>query len=239
MPPSSFRRRAFSLIEVVIALGVVAVAVLALIGLMGSTFGTAREVALQHKAINAFSALDGALQNPRSIAGLSPDITKPAFDQVFRALQPLDDRTPTDFLVFLKTKVGTVGKGALGTAAVPAVVKLTGPTPTLDTINADGADTTGKATYSGAETDSFFRLRVRVSPLMKGKLYQLDPATYEPRQTTWNGGSVGTDPDQYALAYLPLIVDIYPVDLSNPDGTDPDKNTQLTPVFSQTLVINR
>lgn len=237
MPLASPTRRGFSLIEVVLALGVVAVAVLALIGLMSSTFGTAREVAMQHKAINAINALDGALQNPRSIANIAPDLTKPAFDQIFRSLnQPLDERTPTDFLVFLKTKPGTPGKGGLNTAAVPAVVKLTGAAPTMDTVLADIA-AGGTATYAGAETDSFLRLRVKLSPLMKGKLYQLDPATFEPKPTTWNSETIGANPDEFALAYLPLLIEVYSTDLS--DNTDPDKHPELKPILTQTLVINR
>lgn len=240
MRPPLPRRRGFSLIEVVLALGVVSVAVLALIGLMGSTFGSAREVAMQHKAINAFTALDGAFQNPRSIAEIGNiDTTKTPFEQVFRALkQPIDENTATDFLVFLKSKPGQTGKGAINTAAVHAIVKLNGNTPTIDAINADIA-AGGNATYAGAETDSFLRMRVKLSPLMKGKLYQVDPATYEPRPTTWTSGTIGATPDEFALGHLPLLVEVYPVNLQDPDTTDPDKNTEFKPIFSQTLVINR
>lgn len=234
------RRPGFSLIEVVLALGVVAAAVLSLIGLMGSTFTSARQVALQHGAINAVTVLDGALRNPKSITDIT--ITDPdanAFDQLFETLRQIDLTKTKSFLVFNKNPNNrTAGKGAIA-LAIPTVVALTGDTlPTIAEVQGkSGQADTNASAYAGADLASMFLMRVKISPLLKGKIYQLDPATYEPKSTTYATGSIGAKPEDYALAYVPLAVDIYPVDLT--EATDPVKNTEIKPLFTQTIVVNR
>lgn len=243
MRPVSFRHRrpGFSLIEVVLALGVVAVAVLALIGLMGTTFTSARQVALQHKAINAITVLDGALQNPKSIDGLSLDAAATnAFDQLFTStLKDLDLSKAKNFLIFNKSPKGVAGKGGVSAIYTPAVVALSGDSlPPLSQVQSEAfqADT-NKTSFAGADTSAMFLMRVKLSPLLVGKIYKLNSATFEPTSDTYQTGSIGSKPDDYALAYVPLVVEVYPVDLT--DSTDPFKNTDIKPVLTQTVVVNR
>lgn len=233
------RRTGFSLIEVVLALGVVAVAVLALIGLLGSTFSSAREVALQHKAIDAITVLDGAMQTPRSIPNLTGASQNDSdFDRLYKSLR-LNGRQYVDFIVMQKSQPGTVGSGAVATPAIPAVVCINQSNPALDTVLAGSGD------YANSNPNTMMRLRVRLSSLLQGKLFKLNPATFEPLSTPWNMGTdLPATPDEYALAYLPLTVEVFPCDFT--DATKPEvmENGTVTqpgikPTLTQTVVINR
>lgn len=230
--PDSLRQRrtGFSLVEVVLALGVVAAAVLVLVGILGSTFTSAREVALQHRAINAVSLLSGALQNAAGVKGasLAADGT-PAFDRIYRLLQPKSDgKQFVDFFVYQKTQEKT--------PAVPVVFYSSSGTFTMtESMTAE---------HDGIDRSTVFRLRVRISPLLKDKLYELDPSTYEAKPAVkWSVGTKLPDSaDKYALAYLPLSVEIYPHDFT--DGTDPGTDTdttspKVTPVLTAPVVLNR
>lgn len=232
LPTSRKTRRGFSLIEVILALGVVSASVLALIGILGSTFTSAREIALQHRAINAVTQLDGAFQSASGIVGLTAGTpADPAFDRIYKTLaaqgalngskfvdifvyQKMDDRSPAVPVVFMPSTAGRF------------------------TI-----EETKTAQHEGIDTSSVFRMRVRLSLLMKGKLYQLNQSSFEPVQTAWSvGTSLPGTPDEYALAYLPLSVEIFPHDFSGSTdpGNDPDVTKELVrPILTQTVVINR
>ena len=231
------KRAGFSLIEVVLALGVVAAAVLALIGILGSTFASAREIALQHRAVNAVTQLDGAFQ---TAGGITPPLpgsaTDPAFDTIYKALAQrgaLDGKNFVDVFVYQKTQDKS--------PAVPVVFM-----PASGKFKLEEAKTPG-GIHDGIDTSTVFRMRVRLSQLMKGKLYQLDKQTYEATPgETWDTGknmaAKAPTPDDYALAYLPLSIEIYPHNFSDEtdpgDDTDPNK-ALVKPILTQTVVINR
>ena len=63
--PSS--RPGFSLIEVTLAIGIVGVAILSLVGILGSTFQQVDDIMQTNRALAGVSRLVGALDNPRSI----------------------------------------------------------------------------------------------------------------------------------------------------------------------------
>lgn len=230
------RRAGFSLVEVVLALGVVAAAVLALIGILGATFSSAREIAMQHKAINAVTQLDGALQSAGGIVNLPKgDAADSPFNRVYKALASkgaLDGNNFVDFFVYQKTKEGSDNKP---TPAVPVIFL---PANGQFTISDSKAPL-----HEGIDTASVFRLRVRLSQLLKGKLYKLNQTTYEPDNAVWTvGQSLGANPDEYALAYLPLSVEIYPhdfTDATNPGTAAEAATTKVTPVLTAPVVINR
>lgn len=226
-------RRGFSLIEVVLALGVVSASVLALIGILGSTFSSAREIALQHRAINAVTQLDGAFQSASGILDLPlGNPGDPAFDRIYKALSDkgaLDGNKFVDIFVYQRNDDRS--------PAVPVVYM-----PASGQFKIEEAKSDSK--HAGIDTSTVFRMRVRLSLLMTGKLYKLDTSTYEASPSiTWNPGTpLPKTSDEYALAYLPLSIEIFPHDFS--EGTDPGPNTDVTkelvkPILTQTVVINR
>lgn len=236
-------RRAFSLIEVVLALGVVAGSVLTLIGLMSGSIGSAREIALQQRAINATGALDGALQNPTAIAGAPIDASLPStFDRLYKLVAAgKSDNDYVDFLYTQKAREGIKGTGATSTPAIPALIHLGQSTPKLDEVQSGIQNGTG--VYANAEFKSFMRLRVRVSKQLDGKGYKLDKTTYElaPSPVWSSGTALPPSPDDYGLAYLPLTVEVFPCDFTeatDPASADP-RNYKVQPLITLPLVINR
>ena len=64
-------RSGFSLVEVTLALGIVGMAILSLVGILGATFQQADEIMQTNRALSAATRLIGAFDNPRSIVSLS------------------------------------------------------------------------------------------------------------------------------------------------------------------------
>lgn len=231
-------RRGFTLVEVCLALGVVAAAVLALIGILGGTFTSAREIALQHRAINAISQLDGAMQSGSGILGLTGNTNQSPFDRMYaKFLATSNGQSFVDFYVYEKNQ----DVNGVRTPSVPVVYAPAGTDFPITEAKTDQR-------HDGIDTNSVFRIRIRVSPLLKGKIYKLNPATFEPTNDLWQigtalpGGSGTGAADNYALAYLPLVVEVFPHDFSA--ATDPGQSTDVTqekvrPILTQTLVINR
>ena len=227
------RRSGFSLVEVVLALGVVAAAVLALIGILGSTFTAAREVALQHRAINAISSLSGALQSASGIKGMasSGDTGMPAFEKLYNALKAkgaLDGKQFVDLFVYQKSQDKT--------PAVPVVFQ-----PASGNFTMEESLT---AEHDGIDRATVFRLRLRVSKVLEGRNVELDQSTFEPKPgVKWSAGqSLPATLDGYALAFLPLSVEVYPHDFTegnNPGMTDDTSKAKVLPVLTAPVVINR
>ena len=64
------RRPGFSLIEVTLAIGVVGIAILSLVGILGSTFQQVDDIMQTNRALAGVTRLIGALDKPRTIAYL-------------------------------------------------------------------------------------------------------------------------------------------------------------------------
>ena len=60
-------RRGFSLVEVTLAIGIVGVAILSLVGILGSTFQQVDDIMQTNRALSGVTRLVAALDNPRSI----------------------------------------------------------------------------------------------------------------------------------------------------------------------------
>ena len=67
---SSLHRRGFSLVEVTLAIGIVGMAILSLVGILGSTFQQVDDIMQTNRALSGVTRLIGALDNPRSIVYL-------------------------------------------------------------------------------------------------------------------------------------------------------------------------
>lgn len=230
-------RTGFSLVEVVLALGVVAISVLALIGILASTFASAREVALQHKAINTITILDGALNTGGGSILDMPAATpgEPPFNRVYRALAnrgALDGNAFVDFYVYQKTIDEDDGRRAPSAPVIflPASGEFT------------RAESLSDQRHSGLDGTSVFRVRARLSGALNGKPYKLNRATNE--QDTgalWAPGvALDSDPDNYGNTYLPLTLQVFAHDFSQ--NSAPASNAEASgvkPVLESPLVILR
>jgi len=70
LSPYSNVRRGFSLVEVTLAIGIVGMAILSLVGILGSTFQQVDDIMQTNRALAGVTRLIGALDNPRSIVYL-------------------------------------------------------------------------------------------------------------------------------------------------------------------------
>jgi prepilin-type N-terminal cleavage/methylation domain-containing protein len=71
LPYSAPVRRGFSLVEVTLAIGILGIAILSLVGILGSTFQQVDDIMQTNRALAGVTRLIGALDNPRSIVYLT------------------------------------------------------------------------------------------------------------------------------------------------------------------------
>jgi hypothetical protein len=81
------------------------------------------------------------------------------------------------------------------------------------------------------------RVRLSLSKLLVGQRFKLDVATGEPNSAKWaTGVDLPVDPRQYALAYLPVVVEFFPHDYAN---SAVFKVREETALLVQNIVISR
>lgn len=259
-PLSPPRRRGFTLVEVILAVGVVGIAIASLIGILATTFQQVDDIMQTNRALTAAQGLVTGLDNPRSMlreltvtSGLSRNNNAnfylpsrsgidnttgdaPNFDLAYNLLK---GATSVDNAVWLY-----VYERKTVTAIAETVVSSTS---TNYNINANPAlvevvsmanetfppDLSQARNVIGAP----MRVRLTVSRLLVGQRVTLDTATGEPTTATWTAGSpLPASPDAYALAYLPVVAEFFPHDFTPPATF---KAREETPVLTQTIIINR
>ncbi len=89
-PPSV--RPGFSLVEVTLAIGIVGVAILSLVGILGSTFQQVDEIMQTNRALSGVTRLIGALDNPRSIVYLDSTSEQTPQNTKYLLEAPGDDK---------------------------------------------------------------------------------------------------------------------------------------------------
>ena len=247
------RRLGFTLVEVIIAVGVVGVAIASLIGILASTFQQVNDIMQTNAALTSAQGLVTALDNPRIIfkdltasSGVSKNETaasyldntadKPNFDIVYDLLKNAD--TPANGVwvyVYERKQVissvevissATNTYNLNGNPALVEVVKMTSDNFTPDLAQARNV------------LGSPMRVRLTLSKLLVGQRVRLDPGTGEPfiPATVYAGGSLPLV-DEFALAYLPIVAEFYPHEYES--ATVFKANTEQQPVLVQTIVINR
>ena len=122
--PSS-SRRGFSLVEVTLAIGIVGMAILSLVGILGSTFQQVDDIMQTNRALSGVTRLIGALDNPRSIVYLDATTGATSANTVYihqaatykSTLDPSPTTSPaTNFDISYRLL-----KGAIDTSAANAV----------------------------------------------------------------------------------------------------------------------
>lgn len=250
MPAASpRRRRGFTLVEVILAVGVIGIAIASLIGILTSTFQQVDDVLQTNRALTAAQGLITALDNPRSILKDPPasgannaaanylpattDVDASNFDIAYRLLSGAADADRAVWLFVYERKVVRADEEVTGADADqfqvnanPALVEVVRMSD--DTF---GPDLANARSVIGAP----MRVRLTLSRLLVGQRVTLDAATGEPTPATYAAGTpLGADPNTYALAHLPIVAEFFPHDYSADF-----KDVEVQPVLTQTIILNR
>jgi hypothetical protein len=257
--PSSVRP-GFSLVEVTLAIGIVGVAILSLVGILGSTFQQVDEIMQTNRALAGVTRLIGALDNPRSIvyldaagekvpnntkylmdAGLPLDGGNPSvsnFDIAYRLLQ--DARDNGDSAVWLyvyERKIVSLEQDKTG----DTTYALFSNPSMIEVAYCSGNNLSLDASSGRNIVGTPMRVRLSLSKLLVGQRAEIDAATLEPKTTKvaappWAASPVPKQPASYALAYLPIVAEFFPHDYS-PYASF--KTRSETPLLVQNIVISR
>jgi Tfp pilus assembly protein PilV len=268
LTPKSYRR-GFSLVEVTLAIGIVGMAILSLVGILGSTFQQVDDIMQTNRALSGVTRLIGALDNPRSIVYLdsTADTAPPKIVYVHQSatykgtVDPSPATSPaTNFDISYRLL-----KGAIDNSARNAVWLYVYERKILPTSNeiAVAGDVVTYNVYSNpsimevaiCENASFtqafaiernvvgtpMRVRLSISKLLIGQRCAIDATSLEPSSTAWTGTGTLPDSNLYAMAYLPVVAEFFPHDYSEKtNGSNTGfSQREETPVLIQNIIISR
>jgi len=262
--PSTFRP-GFSLVEVTLAIGIVGVAILSLVGILGSTFQQVDDIMQTNRALSGVTRLVAALDSPRSIiyhqsgdttglaansqyiqqgiTALDPNPTTqpaPNFDIAYRLLSQAKNTDAAVWLYVYERKVVTATSDFSGTAVTGYA--LTSNPSIMEVASAAG--NSNNFTAIGASSRNVIgtpmRVRLTVSKLLNGQRYKID-ANGEPSDKpadifTPGSSDLPVAPSDYALAYLPVVAEFFPHDYTT---FDVFKTRSDKPILVQNIIISR
>ena len=257
--PSSVRP-GFSLVEVTLAIGIVGVAILSLVGILGSTFQQVDEIMQTNRALSGVTRLIGALDNPRSIvyldaagekvpnnskylmdAGLALDGGNPSvsnFDIAYRLLQGARDNGDNAVWLYVyERKIVSFDNDKTG----PNDYALRSNPSMIEVAYCNGKNLSLDA-FSGRNIiGTPMRVRLSLSKLLVGQRATINTTTFEPETTKvaappWGTSPIPLQPSAYALAYLPIVAEFFSHDYSPYDSF---KTKSEIPLLVQNIVISR
>ena len=259
-------RPGFSLVEVTLAIGIVGVAILSLVGILGSTFQQVDEIMQTNRALAGVTRLIGALDNPRSIVYLdstgeqSPQNSKflleapivdtagvdvtggnpgaSNFDIAYRLLQKARDNGDNAVWLYVyERKIVAPDSDKVGDNAYG----LYSNPSVIEVALCAGKNLSVNASFGRNIIGTPMRVRLSLSKLLVGQRTEIDATTYEPKTTKvgaapWAASPIPVQPASYALAYLPVVAEFFPHDYSTYDTF---KTRAETPLLVQNIVISR
>jgi len=263
MTPSrnpSTLRPGFSLVEVTLAIGIVGVAILSLVGILGSTFQQVDDIMQTNRALSGVTRLVAALDSPRSIiyhqsgdtagmvenkqyvhqgiTALDPNPTTqpaPNFDIAYRLLSQAKDTNSAVWLYVYERKVVAATSDFSGTAYAlfsnPSIMEVA-------SADGNGKNFTPIGASSRNVIGTPMRVRLTISKLLNGQRFLINATTFEPDAKTFTPGSsdLPLSPSDYALAYLPVVAEFFPHDYTT---FDVFKTRSDKPILVQNIVISR
>lgn len=257
----SIRRAGFSLIEVTLAIGILGMAILSLVGILGSTFQQVDEIMQTNRALAGVTRLIGALDNPRSIvyldasadsnpantkyihqglqAKLDPVAAIPAsnFEIAYRLLAPANTTNSAVWLYVYDRKMVIAVADAQAGANVTYNLYSNPSAMEVASCAGNSDNFTAIAANTRNVVGTPMRVRLTLSKLLVGQRYQIDTVTGEPSVAKWSPGTaLPVDPNLYALAYLPVVAEFFPHDYV--DSTV-FKAREETPILVQNIIISR
>jgi type II secretory pathway pseudopilin PulG len=259
-------RRGFSLVEVTLAIGIVGVAILSLVGILGSTFQQVDDIMQTNRALSGVTRLVAALDNPRSIIvhqsgdttgvtnnneylhqastlftpPLDPNATtQPAsnFDLVYRLLCNAKDNSTAN-AVWLYVYERKVVSATSDFNGTAYALSANPSVMEVATAKRNGDNFTALGASARNVVGTPMRVRLSLSKLLNGQRFQINATTGEPDVARFVPGtsSLPTDPNLYPLAYLPVVAEFFPHDYV--DATV-FKDNSVTPLLVQNIVISR
>lgn len=260
--PIRARRPGFTLVEVILAVGVIGIAIASLVGILTSTFQQVDDVLQTNRALTAAQGLITALDNPRSIlrdlsdsgtnnnssnylpsasdpdgGGLLDSATGDAsnFEIAYRLLNQAGDVDSAVWLFVYERKAVRADQEVDGADADQFQVNAN---PALVEVVRMPDDTFGPEIANARSViGAPMRVRLTLSRLLVGQRVTLDTATGEPTAATYVAGApLGADPNTYALAHLPVVAEFFPHDYTPPSEF---KEAETQPVLTQTIILNR
>ena len=259
-------RRGFSLVEVTLAIGIVGVAILSLVGILGSTFQQVDDIMQTNRALSGVTRLVAALDNPRSIIvhqsgdttgvvlnseylhqasalytpPLDPNATtQPAsnFDLVYRLLCNAKDNSTAN-AVWLYVYERKVVSATSDFNGTAYALSANPSVMEVATAKRNGDNFTALGASARNVVGTPMRVRLSLSKLLNGQRFQINATTGEPDVTRFVPGtsSLPTDPNLYPLAYLPVVAEFFPHDYVD---SAVFKDNSVTPLLVQNIVISR
>jgi len=248
------------LVEVTLAIGIVGVAILSLVGILGSTFQQVDDIMQTNRALSGVTRLIGALDNPRSIvyldaagekvpnnskylmdAGLPLDGGNPSvsnFDIAYRLLQGARDNGDNAVWLYVyERKIVSFDNDKTGANAYALFSN-----PSMIEVAYCNGNNLSLDTFSGRNIiGTPMRVRLSLSKLLVGQRAEIDSTNFEPKTTKvssppWGASPIPLQPSAYALAYLPVVAEFFPHDYSPYDSF---KTKSETPLLVQNIVISR
>jgi len=264
---SSTTRRGFSLVEVTLAIGIVGMAILSLVGILGSTFQQVDDIMQTNRALSGVTRLIGALDNPRSIVYLDSTAATNSANTVYvhqsAAYKALVDPNPTtspatnfDISYRLLKAADTSANGVWVYVYERKVLPSSSETTVAgDVVTYNVTSNPSVMEVAICQSDSFtpafastrnvvgtpMRVRLSISKLLIGQRCAIDATSLEPSNTTWTGTGTLPDSNLYALAYLPVVAEFFPHDYSEKTNSSKTGFTEReeTPVLIQNIIISR
>ena len=260
-------RRGFSLVEVTLAIGIVGMAILSLVGILGSTFQQVDDIMQTNRALSGVTRLIGALDNPRSIVYLDSGAATSSANTVYihqsATYKTLVDPNPTtspatnfDISYRLLKAADTSANGVWVYVYERKVLPSSSETSVAgDVVTYNVTSNPSVMEVAICQNDSFtpafaatrnvvgtpMRVRLSISKLLIGQRCAIDATSLEPSSTTWTGTGSLPDSNLYALAYLPVVAEFFPHDYSEKTNASKTGFTEReeTPVLIQNIIISR
>lgn len=254
LPAPAARRPGFTLVEVILAVGVIGIAIASLVGILTSTFQQVDDVLQTNRALTAAQGLITALDNPRGILrdvsasdGVSPNNSSANylpeaseadasnFDIAYRLLRSAATPETAVWLFVYERKAVRADEEVTGDEADQFQVNAN---PSLiEVVRMTDDAFTPELAAARSVIGAPLRVRLTLSRLLVGQRVTLDTTTGEPTAATYvAGGVLDADPNKYALAHLPVVAEFFPHDYTAPAEF---KDAETQPVLTQTIILNR
>jgi prepilin-type N-terminal cleavage/methylation domain-containing protein len=216
-------RKGFSLVEVILAVGILGVAILTLVALVGGSFLQVESVVQTNRALSVVTAVETALNNPEFIGGRKILDTsaqnKPRFDAIYKYVR---EAVNGKKLVLFYLTTSTINSQTRTSGASTLIYNATG-----DTLSRQ------KFTELNA-TGPVFRVEFSIAKQLEGLQVTFDPGKIRPTDELYSGGPLPPQATEYALAYIPLHLEVFPHQFG---GANKERTSQ--PILAQDIIIHR
>lgn len=266
-PAPAARRPGFTLVEVILAVGVIGIAIASLVGILTSTFQQVDDVLQTNRALTAAQGVITALDNPRSIlrdltatsgnslnnsaafylpSGTDPDApgTPSTFENATSdasnfeiAYKLLNQAKDADSAVWLYVYERNVVRADQAIGISGTLFALNANPALVEVVRMTNDTFPPDLAAARSVIGAPMRVRLTLSRLLVGQRVTLDTTTGEPTTATYAAGSA-LDADPNKYALAHLPI---VAEFFPHDYTPPAafKAAETQPVLTQTIILNR